>query len=140
MTVNPYSAPGSSFKDTAEGALPPRPLALLLLQIGMVIVIILASISLLVAFTLTAYMTVVLVLVWSIAVLSAAALRSPMLRWLGGSALLLLIAGTATLTVAALDRPRAWTLPVGGLFLAGEIYWLYAIAFSAKAKRYLGVA
>lgn len=84
-------------------------------------------------------------LTWALAILFTAYKRMPVVRWLGGAFIVvLMILAAAMLTdvpdsVKSGDQYRiGWrAMSIAGIGLSA--YWLFAFAFSADARRYLGV-
>lgn len=83
---------------------------------------------------------------WSLAIVVTAYRRMPAVRWLGGSFILtLILLSLVVLSFVANAREtdstlRAALIAGASLLTVGECCWLYAFAFSQKARRYLGRA
>lgn len=84
-------------------------------------------------------------LIWMLAIGITAYRRMPVVRWLGGAFIVSII----LLGLSAIfpenqsdptDKVRQLLRFGGGVTVAGAAcYWLYAFAFSAKSRRYLGL-
>lgn len=80
---------------------------------------------------------------WALAIAVTAYRRMPVVRWLGGAFIALMIfSGLATVLGSLGNNYAGTAFRVGQFFGAAlvlglEAYWLYAFAFSAKARRYL---
>lgn len=82
---------------------------------------------------------------WAVATLVTIQRRSAASRWLGGSMIGLFVFICALPVISELTRDlhsgssRSSAMVGYGMIVAAEVYWLYAFAFSPKAKRYLGL-
>ncbi|QYF94916.1 hypothetical protein KY495_06990 [Massilia sp. PAMC28688] len=157
MTINPYSAPNAALGEKADEA--KKPISFLIMQIFLI-----PSALLLLVFGLMlplytpdgssapggmgkyiAAAIFLLLFAWAAAILITAYRRKPVVRWLGGAAIGVFILGALSELIAGNGFERGteayrFGQLIGRMLVIGlECYWLYAFAFSAKARRYLGL-
>lgn len=80
---------------------------------------------------------------WALGMAVTAYRRMPVVRWLGGAFIALLILSGVQTFMSIFSQGGAYTAyRLGqffgaGLVIALEIFWLYSFAFSPKARRYM---
>lgn len=149
MPFNPYSAPASRVGAAEDAKAARKPLALLAMQVFMIGIFVVSGAGLLSMIALpysvgsgpAVLFKFLAGLACSMAILVASWRRKPVVRLLGGAAIVLLIAASIGAILLARGRAHGPGYPFAmALLLSLEIYWLYAFAFSLKARRYLGLA
>lgn len=157
MTVNPYSSPASDVRVTIPDAR--KPVSWWIMQIIMVpaapLLLIYGAFAALYAHENTprgdgnagivVFAIMCALSLWALAIAMTAYRRMPVVRWLGGAFIAVMILSGVSTVVSNFGSSTASTAYKAGQFVGAgmvlglECFWLYAFAFSPKARHYLGL-